>query len=79
MYSTPPPISLISSRRATIALARSATPDAPVVEERPSRRSGRRTARTLVAPLDAPRRLGARSLHRLADLLAPAEREALVR
>lgn len=75
MYSTPPPISLISSRRATLQLAHSAEPDAPVIEDRPRRTHRRR----IVGPLDPARRLAAGSLHRLADALAPAERSALVR
>jgi len=60
----PAPISLIMSRKATVDLAHSAMPDAPVVEdrsERPHRAHAPRTRNALAGVL-----------HRVANALAPA-------
>ncbi|AEI12029.1 MULTISPECIES: hypothetical protein [Cellulomonas] len=74
MYLSPPPLSLLHSRQATLQQSRSALPDAPVVPDAPRRRL-RRPAR----PVVAVRLSGARTLHRLADALAPSERTAILR
>ncbi|UJP39126.1 hypothetical protein [Cellulomonas palmilytica] len=85
MYLSQPPLALLHSRRATLTQSHSALPDAPVVvdardERRAERAAHRRTATSGVhGGVLAARRRGARSLHRLADAIAPAERSALVR
>lgn len=78
MYLSPPPLSLLHSRQAALTQARSALPDAPVV---PHREHGARRRRpTLLArSVLTTRRASARTLHRFADLVAPADRPALVR
>ncbi len=75
MYLNPPPLSLLHGRRAALLQACSALPDAPVVASRPSRRGTSAVSRSVAAA----RRVSARTLHRVADAVAPGERTALVR
>jgi len=77
MYLSPPPLSLLHSRRAALTQARSALPDAPVVPD--AGRRARRGTTVVARSFAATRRAGARSLHRLGDAVAPTERSALVR
>ena len=82
MYLSQPPLALLHARRATLTQSRSALPDAPVVPDAPTTGpvAHRRSADSGVhGGVLAVRRRGARSLHRLADAIAPADRSALVR